>query len=38
MIIVTWFRSVEEMQRIFDIGMEEGMTDSVNQIGGILAG
>ena len=38
MIILTRFRSVEEMQRILDMGMEEGMTAAVNQIEGILAG
>lgn len=37
MIIVTRFRSVEEMQRILDMGMAEGITAAINQMEGILA-
>jgi len=38
MTIVTRFASVEDMERILAMGMEEGMTAAMNQIEGILAG
>ena len=38
MTIVTRFSSVEDMERILAMGMEEGITAAVNQIDGILAG
>ena len=38
MTIVTHFASVEDMERILTMGMEEGMTAAVNQMEGILAG
>jgi len=38
MSIVTRFSSVEDMERILAMGMEEGITAAVNQIDGILAG
>ncbi len=36
MTIVTQFPSVDDMQRILDMGMEEGITAAVNQMEGIL--
>jgi uncharacterized protein YndB with AHSA1/START domain len=38
MTIVTRFPSVDDMQRILDMGMEEGITAAINQMEGILAG
>ena len=38
MTIVTRFASVEDMERIIAMGMEEGITAAINQMEGILAG
>ena len=38
MTIVARFASVEDMERILTMGMEEGMTAALNQVEGILAG
>jgi uncharacterized protein YndB with AHSA1/START domain len=38
MTIVTRFSSVEDMRRVLDMGMEEGITAAINQMEGILAG
>ena len=38
MTIVTRFASVDDMERILAMGMEEGITAAVGQIDGILAG
>lgn len=34
---VTWFRSVEEMEALVEMGIVEGMTSAVSQLDGILA-
>lgn len=38
MTIVTRFASVEDMERIIAMGMEEGITAAINQMEGILVG
>ncbi|MET4636833.1 SRPBCC domain-containing protein [Mycetocola sp. 2940] len=37
MTFVTTFRSTEQLQQMSDMGMEEGLTEAIGQIDGILA-
>lgn len=37
MTLVTTFRSTEQLQQMADMGMEEGLTEAIGQIDGILA-